>query len=64
MCLPVSRLFWVSSLAYPNLLGTKGYVVVVVVVSIPFVIWTLWFKNEWDVLPVLFQLAKILAIFI
>jgi hypothetical protein len=31
MCLPVSRLFWVSSLAYPNLLGTKGYVVVVVV---------------------------------
>jgi hypothetical protein len=33
MCLPVSRLFWVSSLAYPNLLGTKGYVVVVVVVT-------------------------------
>jgi hypothetical protein len=32
MCLPVSRLFWVSSLAYPNLLGTKDYVVVVVVV--------------------------------
>jgi hypothetical protein len=32
MCLPVSRLFCVSSLAYPNLLGTKGYVVVVVVV--------------------------------
>jgi hypothetical protein len=30
VCLPVSRLFWVSSLAYPNLLGTKGYVVVVV----------------------------------
>jgi hypothetical protein len=30
MCLPVFRLFWVSSLAYPNLLGTKGYVVVVV----------------------------------
>jgi hypothetical protein len=29
MCLLVSRLFWVSSLAYPNLLGTKGYVVVV-----------------------------------
>jgi hypothetical protein len=28
--LPVSRLFWVSSLAYLNLLGTKGYVVVVV----------------------------------
>jgi hypothetical protein len=25
------RLFWVSSLAYPNLFGTKGYVVVVVV---------------------------------
>jgi hypothetical protein len=34
MCLPISRLFWVSSLAYPNLLGTKGYVVVVVVVQI------------------------------
>jgi hypothetical protein len=34
MCLPVSRLFWVSSLAYPNLLGTKGYVVVVVVVGL------------------------------
>jgi hypothetical protein len=33
-CLPVSRLFWVSSLAYPNLLGTKGYVVVVVVVVV------------------------------
>jgi hypothetical protein len=33
MCLPVYRLFWVSSLAYPNLLGTKGYVVVVVVVT-------------------------------
>jgi hypothetical protein len=33
MCLPVSRLFWVSSLAYPNLLGTKGYVVVVVVIN-------------------------------
>jgi hypothetical protein len=32
MCFPVSRLFWVSSLAYHNLLGTKGYVVVVVVV--------------------------------
>jgi hypothetical protein len=34
MCLPISRLFWVSSLAYPNLLGTKGYVVVVVVVVV------------------------------
>jgi hypothetical protein len=34
MCLSVSRLFWVSSLAYPNLLGTKGYVVVVVVVVV------------------------------
>jgi hypothetical protein len=33
MCLPGSRLFWVSSLAYPNLLGTKGYVVVVVVMT-------------------------------
>jgi hypothetical protein len=32
LCLSVSRLFWVSSLAYPNLLGIKGYVVVVVVV--------------------------------
>jgi hypothetical protein len=31
--LPVSRLFWVSSLAYPNLFGTKGYVVVVVVMD-------------------------------
>ena len=28
-----SRFFWVSSLAYPNLLGTKGYVVVVVVAA-------------------------------
>jgi hypothetical protein len=28
-CLSISRLFWVSSLAYPNLLGTKDYVVVV-----------------------------------
>jgi hypothetical protein len=37
MCLPVSRLFWVSSLAYPNLLGTKGYVVVVVVVVIRYI---------------------------
>jgi hypothetical protein len=27
------RLFWVSSLAYPNLLGIKDYVVVVVVVQ-------------------------------
>jgi hypothetical protein len=33
---PVSRLSWVSSLAYPNLLGTKGYVVVVVVVLLLF----------------------------
>jgi hypothetical protein len=33
MCLSVSRLFWVSSLAHPNLLGTKGYVFVVVVVQ-------------------------------
>jgi hypothetical protein len=32
MCILVSRLFRVSSPAYPNLLGTKGYVVVVVVV--------------------------------
>jgi predicted double-glycine peptidase len=30
MCLSVYHLFWVSSLAYPNLLETKGYVVVVV----------------------------------
>jgi hypothetical protein len=35
MCLLVSRLLWVSSLAYLNLLGTKGYVVVVVVVCFP-----------------------------
>jgi hypothetical protein len=33
MCFLVSRLFWVSSLAYPNLLRTKGYVVVVVVAA-------------------------------
>jgi hypothetical protein len=33
MCLSISRLFWVSSLAYPNLLRTKGYVVVVVVAT-------------------------------
>jgi hypothetical protein len=55
MCLPVSRLFWVSSLAYPNLLGTKGYVVVVVVivVVVVVVVWisemyviTLW--RGWD----------------
>ena len=26
--------FWVSSLAYPNSLGTKGFVVVVVVVVV------------------------------
>jgi hypothetical protein len=32
---PSSRFFWVSSLAYPNLLGTKGYVVVVVVYLSP-----------------------------
>jgi hypothetical protein len=36
MCLPVSRLFWVSSLAYPNLLGTKGYVVVVAAAAMEF----------------------------
>jgi hypothetical protein len=34
MCLSISCLFWVLSLAYPNLLGTKGYVVVVVVVVV------------------------------
>jgi len=28
------------------------------------VIWTRWIKNEWDALPVLFRLAKILAIFV
>ena len=33
-CLSVSCLFCVSFLAYPNLLGTKGYVVVVVVVVV------------------------------
>jgi hypothetical protein len=32
MCLSVSRLFWVLFLAYPNLLGIKGYVVVVVMI--------------------------------
>jgi hypothetical protein len=41
MCLPVSRLFWVSSLAYPNLLGTKGYVIVVVVVVVLPLTWRL-----------------------
>jgi hypothetical protein len=46
MCLPVSRLFWVSSLAYPNLLGTKGYVVVVVVVV--FLNDLLWQVNSVD----------------
>jgi hypothetical protein len=30
--LPVYRLFWVSSLIYPNLFGTKDYDVVDVVV--------------------------------
>ena len=30
--------FWVSSLAYPNLLGKKGYVVVVVVVVVVIVV--------------------------
>jgi hypothetical protein len=34
VCLSISRLFWVLSLAYPNLLGTKRYVVVVVVVVV------------------------------
>jgi hypothetical protein len=34
ICLFVSYLFWVSSLAYPNLLRIKGYVVVVVVVVV------------------------------
>jgi hypothetical protein len=43
MCLPVSHLFWVSSLAYPNLLGTKGYVVVVVVVVVV--------EGYWQLLP-------------
>jgi hypothetical protein len=43
MCLPVSRLFWVLSLAYPNLPGTKGYVIVVVVVVD---------KNEQNKLPI------------
>jgi hypothetical protein len=41
----LSSLFWVSSLAYPNLLGTKGYVVVVVVVV---VITCLYQKTFWD----------------
>jgi hypothetical protein len=39
MCLPVSRLFWVSSLAYPKLLGTKGYVVVVESSCVAFICW-------------------------
>jgi hypothetical protein len=34
MCLPVSRIFWVSSLAYLNLLGIKDYVAVAVVVVV------------------------------
>jgi hypothetical protein len=41
MYLPVSRLFWVSSLAYPNLLGTKGYVDVVAVVVVQ------WLDENW-----------------
>jgi hypothetical protein len=42
MCLPVSRLFWVSSLAYPNLLGTKDYVVVYIYIEIFYIIpWVL-----------------------
>jgi hypothetical protein len=45
--LPVSRLFWVSSLAYPNLLGTKGYVVVVVVVVIVVVVVVVHQSNKW-----------------
>jgi hypothetical protein len=45
MCLPVSRLFWVSSLAYPNLLGTKGYVVVVVVVVVLFQTPSKWYAE-------------------
>ena len=32
MVLFLDFIFWVSSLAYPNSLGTKGYVVVVVVI--------------------------------
>jgi hypothetical protein len=38
--------FWVSSLAYPNLLGTKGYVVVVVVVVVAVVVvrWILFYS--------------------
>jgi hypothetical protein len=46
MCLPVSRLFWVSSLAYPNLLGTKGYVVVVVVLEVQFSTTKVDFENK------------------
>jgi hypothetical protein len=41
MCLSISRLFWVLSLAYPNLLGTKGYVVVVVVAAATWIINTI-----------------------
>jgi hypothetical protein len=36
MCFPISRLFWVLSLVYFNLLGTKDYVVVVVVLIAAF----------------------------
>jgi hypothetical protein len=39
----VSRLFWVSSLAYPNLLGTKGYVVVVGGGGVGVVVVVSWF---------------------
>jgi hypothetical protein len=31
MYLPISRLFWVSSLVYPNLLGTNAMLLLVVV---------------------------------
>ena len=37
---------WVSSLAYPNSLGTKGYVVVVVVVILKFKVFVTHTKKE------------------
>ena len=38
LCFSCPCFFWVSSLAYPNSLGTKGYVVVVGVVVVVVVI--------------------------
>ena len=38
MMYKINFIFRVSSLAYPNLLGKKGYVVVVVVVVVVFIV--------------------------